>query len=171
MHNEKAIEEIISCINDTMGIDIKDKSRKRHYVFGRSIAYTIMRVNMSLTLEQIAKVFNKNHASIVHSLKELPYVIKYDADFKELHDTIVYNWLENVNNYTPVSGVELKTRLKIMIKRNKSLHLEIESLKSKCKKEKLIVKYSELIDRIEHKIPDDEFDSFKKKINTLLNGM
>tara|TARA_R110000744_G_scaffold101142_1_gene195011 strand:+ start:669 stop:1184 length:516 start_codon:yes stop_codon:yes gene_type:complete len=171
MLKQKAIEEIIACINDTMGIDIKDKTRKRHYVFGRAVAYTIMRVNMSLTLEQIAKVFNKNHASVVHSLKELPYVIKYDPEFKELHDTIVYNWLENVNNYTPVSGVELKTRLKTMIKRNKSLHLEIESLKNKGKKEKLIVKYSDLISRIEHKVPSSEFDSFKKKLNTLLNGM
>lgn len=171
MNRDKTIEEIIFCINETMNIDIRDTSRKRDYVFGRAIAYTIMRVNMSLTLEQIAKVFNKNHASIVHSLKELPYILKYNSDFKELHDTIVYNWLENVNNYTPVSGVELKTRLKTMIKRNKSLHLEVESLKIKGKQEKLIVKYSEIIDRIEHKIPDDEFDSFKKKINTLLNGM
>ena len=84
-------------------------------MFGRAILYKILRKHLNMTLSDIAKVFNKNHATVLHSLKQLPYIIKYDPDIQFSYNNIVNNWLENVENYVPILDSDLKNRIKFIL--------------------------------------------------------
>lgn len=68
------------------GIDISDKSRKRHYVYARFIYYYICYKYLNETYYSVAKSLDKSHASVIWGVKELPYILKYDLkvsqDFK-----------------------------------------------------------------------------------------
>ena len=77
---DKSITNIILIINEELGIDLMQNSKRRQriYVFGRAILYKILRKHLNMTLSDIAKVFNKNHATVLHSLKHLPFLLKFD---------------------------------------------------------------------------------------------
>jgi|TARA_Y100000361_G_C11136780_1_gene332453 hypothetical protein len=42
-----------------------------------------------MTYQQIAKVFNKNHATVLHALKEWPYMVKYNSQLDAKKDQVV----------------------------------------------------------------------------------
>ena len=81
----KSIANIILIINEELGIDLiqNSKRRQRIYVFGRAILYKILRKHLNMTLSDIAKVFNKNHATVLHSLKQLPFLLKFDKTLSQ----------------------------------------------------------------------------------------
>ena len=83
-------------------------------MFARAVVYDILRKHLRMSLTDIAKVFNKNHATVLHSLKQLPYIIKYDPDIQFSYNNIVNNWLENVENYVPILDSDLKNRIKFI---------------------------------------------------------
>ena len=93
---EQTIEAIIFNVIEETGIDPRADSRKREYVFGRAVVYDILRKHLRMSLTDIAKVFNKNHATVLHSLNQLPYLMKYDHDLQYTYNNIINNWLENV---------------------------------------------------------------------------
>ena len=75
-----------------------------------------------MTLSDIAKVFNKNHATVLHSLKQLPFLLKFDKTLASKHNNVMYMWLGNVDNSVEVSDQELKTRIRYLINQNKMLN-------------------------------------------------
>ena len=42
-----------------------------------------------MTYQQIAKVFNKNQATVLHALKEWPYMVKYNSQLDAKKDQVV----------------------------------------------------------------------------------
>jgi hypothetical protein len=62
------------------------KNRKREVIYIRSILYTQLR-NEKWTLAQIGKLFNKDHATILHGLRCYQENIKYQ-DFKDINNRI-----------------------------------------------------------------------------------
>jgi len=62
------------------------KNRKREVIYIRSILYTHLR-NEKWTLAQIGKLFNKDHATILHGLRCYQENIKYQ-DFKDINNRI-----------------------------------------------------------------------------------
>ena len=63
-HDNKTINNIISIIDEELSVNLKKNTKKRTriYVFGRALLYNILRKHLKMTLEDIAKVLNKNHA-------------------------------------------------------------------------------------------------------------
>jgi hypothetical protein len=65
---------------------LDQKNRKRELIYIRSILYTQLR-NEKWTLAQIGKLFNKDHATILHGLRCYQENIKYQ-DFKDINTRI-----------------------------------------------------------------------------------
>lgn len=65
---------------------LDQKNRKREIIYIRSILYTHLR-NEKWTLAQIGKLFNKDHATILHGLRCYQENIKYQ-DFKDINNRI-----------------------------------------------------------------------------------
>jgi hypothetical protein len=76
-------EEIRKFIIDTLQTDVFEnpKSRKRELVEARALFYKIaLETNPELTLTALARLFNKHHASIIHSINLYNDLLYKDYD-------------------------------------------------------------------------------------------
>lgn len=174
MKNKKIVEKIIKCINHEFGIDLLSnmKNRREEYVFGRALLYDICRKHLKMSLSDIGDIFKKNHATVIHSLKQLPYMMKYDSNLRDSYEKITRTWLLDSEELIPIPEEELKTRIKNLVNENKLLTLKVRQLEEKLllysKKYK---KHLVLVSNIEHKVGEKQFPKFERKLNALLNGM
>jgi|TARA_R100001509_G_scaffold165324_1_gene146408 hypothetical protein len=88
-------ETVIYIAEKILQLDLRSNSRREDYIEGRAIVYYILRYKLGLTYQQIAKVFNKNHATVLHALKEWPYMVKYRSEIEHKKDHIVEYINEN----------------------------------------------------------------------------
>lgn len=79
-------------INQATGVDIKRERRQRAYVEGRAMAYVIIRKFLGLSYQQIGLLFNKHHASIMHAVKEWPYMVKFNKDLETMYIEVYNSW-------------------------------------------------------------------------------
>jgi hypothetical protein len=169
----QVIQQIISTVDEEMGLDLRNskKSRVREIVNGRAIVYIILRKHLKMSYTDISKVFNKNHATIIHSVKQLPHILKYDSDLAYSYQNITYRWLGDVDNYVRISDVELKTRIKDLINENKMLNLRVTKLQlDNYDYSEKYKKYLLLVKEWDYRV-GNKFEEFKRKVNSILNGM
>ena len=74
-------------------VEINTISRKTKFIYARAIIYSLMSNHLYMTYQAIGKVFNKNHATIIHATKELPFMLKYDKELNRKYEQIVADWL------------------------------------------------------------------------------
>ena len=74
--------------------DIRKNTRLAEVVDARRIAYYILREKYHLSYLSIGKVFNKNHATVIHNLKSVKGLLEYDPMFKEKFNDCVLNFDE-----------------------------------------------------------------------------
>jgi len=67
-------------------LDLKSKCRKRELVYTRNILYKHLR-NKGMSLQEIGKKFNRDHATVLFGLNQYERLINYD-DFKELQESV-----------------------------------------------------------------------------------
>ena len=87
----KKIANLIVC--DYFNIDIKKPTRIREYVTARSMYYKVLRANTNMSFQEIANTFNKNHATVMHSIKQLDGIMEMDyslrSDYLSINDRFV----------------------------------------------------------------------------------
>ena len=94
----KQTKKIASTIvNNYFGVSINRKNRQRRYVLARSIFYKLLRDNTKMSFQEIADTFNKNHATILHSIKQLEGYMDYDSSLRIDYITINRMFLESVD--------------------------------------------------------------------------
>jgi len=64
-------------------------TRQFDYVFARGCYYYLCRNFGKMSFGKISKTVKKNHATVMHSLKELPYIIKHDKSRNVIFQKIV----------------------------------------------------------------------------------
>ena len=74
--NAPAIVKAI--VEDYYKLDITTKSRQNQYIEARAVYYYILREKFKYTLGAIAKIMNKNHATILHFTKQFDSWINHD---------------------------------------------------------------------------------------------
>jgi len=79
-----------------LNIDLNNPSRKFEFIFARSCYYYLCRKFAKSSYSKISNSLNKNHATVMHSLKELPYILKQRKDLNESFNLIIK---EADNNY------------------------------------------------------------------------
>lgn len=89
MYYNKKLQYFKEVVEKVFNIKIDDPTRKFDYVFARSCYYYLCRTYTSLSLQKISKTLNKNHATVMHGLKELPYIIKHDKRCNKIFTKIV----------------------------------------------------------------------------------
>tara|TARA_R100000951_G_scaffold4218_3_gene5185 strand:+ start:348 stop:794 length:447 start_codon:yes stop_codon:yes gene_type:complete len=114
-----AIDNIKEIIQDESGIDnFLKNSRKRSYVDARRIFYHILRNYHCLSFEKIGKICGKrNHATILHSLRDVEFLIKSDPDISSLYNRVS----DRVLN--------LKTEKQLLLEKIERLEKELLTLK------------------------------------------
>lgn len=62
--------------------ELLSKRRLRYIVLPRQVLMYILRKEYKLTLERIATLLNKNHATVLHSVNTIDNLMSYDSDLK-----------------------------------------------------------------------------------------
>lgn len=79
----QVVEELQDILLGDLGIDIFNPTRVRHIVEGRFMYYKILRDHYNFSLNQIGATIQKDHASVLHGLKQFENLFQYDRFFKE----------------------------------------------------------------------------------------
>ena len=79
-------DKLIKLISDTLEVDLMKETRVREYVYARFIYAKIMR-DKKFSLTYIGNTINKDHATIIHALKQFELLKNYD-DFKKMYDKV-----------------------------------------------------------------------------------
>lgn len=79
-------EKIKQIVSNSLGLDIMKETRVREYVYARYIYAKIMR-DKGFSLAYIGDTINKDHATIIHALKQFELLKNYD-DFKKMYDKV-----------------------------------------------------------------------------------
>lgn len=81
--------EVLMIINDVLGIDITKNTRHRDYINGRAIYYKILRDGLNMSYASIGMTMGKNHATIMHSLKDFDFYIEYDQNLRKRYASCI----------------------------------------------------------------------------------
>lgn len=90
------INQAIDAACRIYGVDRKDMMGERQYrqlSDARKFVYLWARKNTRLTIEQIARIFNRNHATIIHGCSTMGELITIDKNLSKM-------WLEFNNSLT-----------------------------------------------------------------------
>ncbi len=77
--NKEMIKEIV---DNYFELNLKRNTRKRNYVEARAIFYKLCREFTKLSLEQIGKQVDRDHASVLHGIKSLNNWVEQDNRIK-----------------------------------------------------------------------------------------
>ena len=73
----------------------KTKSRKREIIIARQFAMYFLRQEFhKLSLQKIGDYFDKDHSTVVYSIKQINDLVEYDFEIKEHHKKIMQRIME-----------------------------------------------------------------------------
>lgn len=87
--NTKMLEVIKEAVEAVTKCDVLKKTRQVEYVQARSILFKIGRDNKQ-TFNALGKFLNKNHATVINSIKNFEHDIKYDLQFRDNYRAVKY---------------------------------------------------------------------------------
>lgn len=79
---KEKIDELKTIVNDVFLVDIDIKNSKRGVVDARKVYSKILR-DSGYSYELIGETINKNHATIIHYVKSIDYLLSYDQILRE----------------------------------------------------------------------------------------
>lgn len=118
-------------INNFFDIDINEPTRIEKYVEARMIYYWLCYYFTNMNLSKIAKTVNKNHATVLHGIKNFPIFMETDKEFKEKFLEIYETLKEDVQKKTEqMSLQELTFRYNQLLMENGKLKEIIKNLQN-----------------------------------------
>ena len=118
-------------INDFFSIDIDEPTRIQKYVEARMIYYWLCFYFTNMNLSRIAKTVKKNHATVLHGIKNFPDFMETDKEFKEKFLAIYETLKEDVQKKTEqMSLQELTFRYNQLLMENGKLKETIKNLQN-----------------------------------------
>ena len=125
----KPLKEIQAKVESYFGLKLNKKCRRREYIYARMIYYKLVRnFHPDMSYQQIANTMNKNHATVLHALKEFPNVCKFDKEFSKDYNnlkeqlriiTVDITQIPNFETH-PLVKYEIKSIRKVLIKRGQN---------------------------------------------------
>lgn len=158
--NTKMLEVIRVAVETVTNCDVVIRTRQKEYVQARSIFYKFARDNKQ-TLKAIGNFLQRDHATVMHSLKNFEHEFKYDPDFRAR-----YNAVKDIVGNLDVKECEDATDTLIeayelrntnLIEENSQLRTNIARLMTEDTIDKLLLGIPE--DRIQYFI-DNQLKSF-----------
>tara|TARA_R110002020_G_scaffold54419_9_gene151770 strand:+ start:536 stop:913 length:378 start_codon:yes stop_codon:yes gene_type:complete len=102
--------------------------RKSRVIEARALIYILLRAQLHLTYKQIGKVFNKTHATVIHSVKEWPYMVKYKPSLAKFKDQIEEYWVNNIEFNANIDKKYYEYKIKTLVEENNLLILKLRLL-------------------------------------------
>ena len=139
IYYNRKVEKYREIVERHTQVKLNKLTREFDYVFARSCYYYLCRNFGEMSYAKIGKSVNKNHATVMHSLKELPYIIKHDLVRSKIYNKIISeaekDYIETKNgksierlvtdhNFYVMQCEHLKTRLEQLDRKYKKIFAE-----------------------------------------------
>ena len=133
--------------------------------------YDEVKEECQMTSAFIGRQFNKNHATILHSIEEFPWMLKADKEMERTYRKVLDRWLSKSADLPDVNPVMLKKDLRKLEERNNLLNLALLEVKEQVDKlSKDNKRYFTLVKKLEKSVPEDRLKRIEKKIYDIING-
>lgn len=127
----KTTEIIKELILEETGIDIADKTRTRTKVEYRSLFFLIVKdLEPKLSLREIGEAVNKDHATVIHGIKQYEIFIKYNKDLENIKTRVLLKYAKNYSRYGMISideEINLLEKRIVELQELKSLYEQLET--------------------------------------------
>lgn len=67
----KYLKEIMNYVIDQTGLDIRENTRRREYVYARSLYFKLAREFTAISMRDIAESVDRDHATVIHSINNV----------------------------------------------------------------------------------------------------
>jgi|TARA_B100000780_G_C21026859_1_gene411662 hypothetical protein len=124
----REVNLIVKLTNERFGTDLQTKGRKRNSVNARMTCSYILR-RRGFTLTQIGSFLGRDHATILHYLKNIEWYIKTDLQFNRMFTEIEEDFNSSANPVHVMGVEELKKEVFSLRNELKELDLRLEGLK------------------------------------------
>ena len=150
------IKKIKELVKQEYGYDVDSPTRKREVVEARAMFYSVLKNFTNLTLTGIARTVDKNHATVLHGLKNFDLWKKQNKYLEFAFRNVVHRLetLDEVENYVDV--MELRREL---------VKTKMDLYELNAKKEKINFMYELLKD-----LPMDKIEDIKSRIKLILKS-
>tara|TARA_R110002012_G_scaffold42523_2_gene115730 strand:+ start:18929 stop:19336 length:408 start_codon:yes stop_codon:yes gene_type:complete len=117
----------------------------------------------------IAKTLNKNHATVIHGVKQFEGLVKFDKELLDHYRLVKKVYKDTDHPATFMTRTELINETYVLDKKNKSLNLSIEELNHSLT---YYQKYRHIIKVIDERgLCDEKIKIVTTKLNHILNGL
>ena len=172
MFNYQKVKALKNIVNTYFNTSIDSRTRTDKLIKARAIAYKILRDECRFSYTFIAQQFSKNHATVMHAIKEFPWMLKSDKNMERDYYHVLALWQEQSGEYVDLNPVQLKKQLNDLHEQNKMLNLSLIDFQERCEElKKHHKKYASLVQLIEERVPEKRIKEVEKKLNAILNGI
>lgn len=123
--NREKVKALKRIVEQVCNISLDVRTRKRKNINARAIAYKILRDTEYMSYNFIGREFNKNHSTVLYSVKEFPYLILSDRQMERDYNEILSIWNQESGDYKELTPLKIKKDLKDLFEENKLLNLSI----------------------------------------------
>lgn len=90
------------------------KVRKNEVILVRYYCFLFLKERTKLSLEQIGRFFDKNHATVLNGLKKIAYWIEIDIEKKHIYDAIkfkldLYDEIDNNRSHYFITRIKRRS--------------------------------------------------------------
>ena len=139
MITDAQIRYLKKIVDNEFDVDILSKRRTMNLVNARLVYSYILR-SRGTRLVRIAESIDKNHATILHAVKEFPFMRKWDVELERDYQAILILWEGESGEYEDIKPLQLKKELKLLHEQNKMLNLSLNNVQEQLKELENIVK-------------------------------
>lgn len=119
---------LIKAVSNLTGVDITTNSRGRKFIYARALYFKAYRqCYTSASLEKIGKSVNKDHATVLHALKEFENYVRYDKSLSKYYLLLLQN-ISDLNKDEIKQGQEVD-ELNEIIKHQQNVIDELKLMK------------------------------------------
>ena len=173
------VQALIAIVNDEFEVDITIKCRKRPVVVARKAFSFILRES-NLSLAAIGGYMGKDHATILHYLRDIDFVIQTNKYFRnklsscgERFDAVVEEAPEQKLEVVkkPQDYYTMREENKVLkqsIKKQKERIAELEEELRKLKRED--DRIYDIYDMLKYRCPVGKEEELYNRLNRMLNG-
>jgi chromosomal replication initiation ATPase DnaA len=114
MKDENYLKQIIEYVNLNLKIDIGSDTRKREYVEGRSLYFTLARKHTMFSYEEIGQHIGRNHATVIWGCNRVfEFAIKENKLIKKTYDAFIFKDSNEIDRliYLTKELHELETKI------------------------------------------------------------
>lgn len=82
------LETLQKVIESRLEVKLNKNTRKKEYIFARALFYALAYDGKRFTYSTIGKYMGKDHATVLHSIKNVFPQIMFDANYKRIYDEL-----------------------------------------------------------------------------------